>query len=99
MRTSIGGVFTPPNCYFTINGSEKMLHPGMGFYKFLELVNNWFLYIELTVHLDVKKKNYYPNWERWREEKEMKEKKEKHDFLYYFNELYIKIKTEMLDEL
>ena len=34
-----------------------MLHPGMGFYKFLHLVNSWFLYIEPTIAHDVKKIN------------------------------------------
>ena len=32
-----------------------MLHLGMGFVKFLEPVNNWFLYIEPSVAQDVKK--------------------------------------------
>ena len=35
-----------------------MLHPGMVFYKFLHLVNSWFLYIEpTTIAHDVKKIN------------------------------------------
>ena len=48
ISTSIGGVNTP-NCYFTTKNSKKMLHPGMGSYKFLEPMNIWFLYIEPTI--------------------------------------------------
>ena len=51
--TSNGGVNTP-SCYFTTLSSKSLLHPGVDLQIILQPVNNWFLYIEPTIHLDVK---------------------------------------------
>ena len=53
----VGDVNTP-NCYFTTKISKSLLHLGVSLQIILQPVNNWLLYIEPTVHLDVKK-NYF----------------------------------------
>ena len=97
LRALALGVCENTGCYFSKQQGQIPTHQGVGFY----------LFILSTVHKDVKK--YYFNEKRDNkvEKKDRWKRRERNQnfyiicwySLYYFNRLYVKIKTEMLGEL